>query len=70
MVFSLALATGFNTILNSENTMKIATPAFQEGKAIPKKYTCQGTNISPSLFIIEAPKETMLNRMINEIHKI
>lgn len=30
-------------------TIKITSPAFSEGGAIPKKYTCAGENISPAL---------------------
>lgn len=57
MVFSLALAAGFSNTPTQGAMMKIETSAFQEGKAIPKKYTCQGTNVSPPLFIIDAPKQ-------------
>ena len=37
--------------------MKIETPAFQHGKPISKKYTCQGENISPELFFYEIPEK-------------
>ena len=30
-------------------TMKITSPAFQAGQAIPPKYTCEGADISPPL---------------------
>lgn len=39
--------------------MRLETPAFQEGKTIPKKYTCQGANVSPPLFIIDPPEEVV-----------
>jgi Raf kinase inhibitor-like YbhB/YbcL family protein len=29
--------------------MKITSPAFEEGGLIPKKYTCDGSNVSPPL---------------------
>jgi Raf kinase inhibitor-like YbhB/YbcL family protein len=29
--------------------MKITSPAFEEGRLIPKKYTCDGSNVSPPL---------------------
>lgn len=59
MVFSMVLASGLGLIPPEGVAMKIETPAFQEGKIIPKKYTCQGANISPPIFIIDAPKETI-----------
>jgi Raf kinase inhibitor-like YbhB/YbcL family protein len=30
-------------------TIKITSPAFQDGEAIPRQYTCDGDNISPPL---------------------
>ena len=30
-------------------TMKVTSPAFQAGQAIPPKYTCEGADISPPL---------------------
>lgn len=38
--------------------MQIKSNAFQSGKEIPSKYTCDGKNISPGLIIIDAPKPT------------
>lgn len=35
--------------------MKILTSAFQPGKPIPQKYTCQGENVSPELSFDEIP---------------
>ncbi|MFZ5955703.1 MAG: YbhB/YbcL family Raf kinase inhibitor-like protein [Nanoarchaeota archaeon] len=37
--------------------MKIKS-AFNDGKEIPKKYTCDGENISPPLEISDIPKKT------------
>jgi phosphatidylethanolamine-binding protein (PEBP) family uncharacterized protein len=31
--------------------MKVRSPAFQEGQEIPRKYTCQGDDVSPPLRI-------------------
>lgn len=35
--------------------MKIESPAFQEGATIPKKYTCEGPDLSPPVGISGAP---------------
>jgi Raf kinase inhibitor-like protein, YbhB/YbcL family len=59
MVFSMAIASGLGMVPPEGVPMKIETPAFQQGKKIPKKYTCQGANVSPPLFFIDAPKETV-----------
>lgn len=37
-------------------TLKISSSAFRNGEAIPKKYTCDGENVSPALSIREVPK--------------
>ena len=39
--------------------MKLTSPAFNEGDTIPKKYTCDGEDISPALNWQGVPKETM-----------
>lgn len=59
MVFSFALASGLGMGTPQGVPMKIDTPSFQEGKTIPKKYTCQGSDVSPPLFFHEAPQETV-----------
>ncbi|MBU6431499.1 MAG: YbhB/YbcL family Raf kinase inhibitor-like protein [Patescibacteria group bacterium] len=38
--------------------MKLASPAFENNKYIPSKYTCDGANVSPPLSISDAPKKT------------
>ena len=38
--------------------MQLKSQAFQNGKLIPGKYTCDGKNASPPLVIMDAPKET------------
>ena len=37
---------------------KIESPAFENGKTIPKKYTCDGEDISPPLRWHDVPPET------------
>lgn len=37
--------------------MKILSPAFENNGVIPSEYTCDGSDISPSLTISEVPKE-------------
>ncbi len=34
---------------NAESKIKLTSPAFKDGEAIPRQYTCDGVNISPSL---------------------
>ncbi|MDH4359082.1 MAG: YbhB/YbcL family Raf kinase inhibitor-like protein [Candidatus Berkelbacteria bacterium] len=41
----------------TETTMEITSSAFQEGGAIPAKYSCKGENISPDLKIEGIPAE-------------
>ncbi len=38
--------------------LSVKSPAFESGKLIPKKYTCDGQDINPPLTIEAAPKET------------
>jgi len=38
--------------------LKISSPAFENGGEIPKKYTCDGANVSPSLKIENVPSNT------------
>ena len=38
--------------------MRLVSPAFDEGAAIPKKFTGDGTDVSPPLNWTEAPRET------------
>ncbi len=49
-------------IINSDNfgknNMKITSPAFENNKYIPSKYTCDGVNINPPLSISGVPEKT------------
>lgn len=40
-----------------EDTFSISSSAFEDGKMIPARYTCDGENISPPLQIINTNKE-------------
>lgn len=37
--------------------MKISSPVFHEGEKIPRKYSCEGPNISPPLNFEDVPAE-------------
>ena len=37
---------------------KLVSPAFEEGKPIPAKYTCDGSNVSPQLSWSGFPEKT------------
>lgn len=41
-----------------KGTLKLESPAFQNGAAIPARFTCAGANVSPPLAIIGAPAGT------------
>lgn len=38
--------------------LRITSPAFVEGETIPKKYTCDGENVSPPLEFFSLPENT------------
>lgn len=37
--------------------LKISSPAFENNKPFPKKYTCDGVNVNPPLTIENVPRE-------------
>jgi Raf kinase inhibitor-like YbhB/YbcL family protein len=41
--------------LAKTETMKLSSPAFENGGRIPKQYTCDGKNVNPPLRIENAP---------------
>ncbi|MEK7647070.1 MAG: YbhB/YbcL family Raf kinase inhibitor-like protein [Patescibacteria group bacterium] len=43
--------------VNQENFMKIFSPSFEDGAAIPAQYTCDGDDSSPALKISDVPPE-------------
>lgn len=46
--------------------MEIRSPAFNQGKPIPKKYSCQGLDLSPELTIKDVPEGTKSLALILE----
>lgn len=38
--------------------LRVTSPAFYDGASIPKRYTCDGENISPPLTFINVPEKT------------
>jgi len=38
--------------------LTVSSPAFENNKLIPSKYTCDGDNVNPPLTIEDTPKET------------
>jgi Raf kinase inhibitor-like YbhB/YbcL family protein len=51
----VASAFAFAAMASAAEPIKITTPAFREGGAIPVRFTCHGANISPQLEIVRAP---------------
>lgn len=46
--------------------MTLTSPAFQEGSEIPKKYTCDGADVSPPLRWKDSPSETKSFALISD----
>jgi len=62
ITFILFIAFALTTYAKASETeggsnMKITSPEFENGKDIPKKFSCQGENINPILIIEGVPKE-------------
>lgn len=48
-----------NTVIKGDMMqLKLKSPAFEHGKSIPRKHTCDGENISPELSWSDAPDGT------------
>jgi len=44
--------------------MKIQSPSFQDQGEIPKKYTCDGENISPPLNFVDVPQDGSVQSLV------
>jgi len=55
-VFLFSYAMG-QTVTKIED-LKLSSPAFENGGEIPKKYSCDGANVSPPLEIEHVPSNT------------
>src|ERR1700741_919013 len=42
-----------------QSSIGVKSPAFEDGKMIPKEYTCEGKNISPPLTISNLSRNTV-----------
>jgi Raf kinase inhibitor-like YbhB/YbcL family protein len=58
--YSLDKATAGDIVSELEDRpiMLITSSAFKEGESIPRKYTCDGDNTNPPLFLENIPQET------------
>lgn len=61
LISAVSLALCFVTACMSKEggaKMKLSSPAFEHNDYMPKKYTCQGENISPPLVVEDIPEDT------------
>ncbi|MGA3267086.1 MAG: YbhB/YbcL family Raf kinase inhibitor-like protein [Verrucomicrobiota bacterium] len=56
--FATVNGTGSETIPGAPMTLQLSSTAFADGQAIPAKYTCDGSDISPPLQWTNAPANT------------
>jgi len=56
--FSFLFLTGSNITAEEGKTMQIKSTAFEENGVIPKKYTCDGSDVSPPLSWTKPPSGT------------
>ncbi len=55
---STSSATTATTTTTEESTMRLTSPAFDDGGPIPVRYTCDGEDVSPPLDIADLPEGT------------
>jgi Raf kinase inhibitor-like YbhB/YbcL family protein len=55
-----------STFQGTENPMYISSPAFENGKPIPAKFSCQGENVSPLLAWSGIPSRAKSLALITE----
>ncbi len=58
LVFSFCMTLACYALAQG-NTMELLSPAFKHNDSIPKKYSCQGENISPPLQWKNSPAKTI-----------
>lgn len=66
MIFAAALLAGFVSACGADNTkfpgvpmsIQLTSTAFADGQAVPAKYTCDGTDMSPPLNWTNTPADT------------
>ncbi|HVW62102.1 MAG TPA: YbhB/YbcL family Raf kinase inhibitor-like protein [Puia sp.] len=46
--------------------LKLQSPAFKDGEDIPRRFTCEGENVNPSLEITGLPRQTRTLALIVE----
>jgi Raf kinase inhibitor-like YbhB/YbcL family protein len=51
---------------NEPGRLVVSSPAFQDGEAIPAKYTCEGDNINPPLQVDHIPERAKTLALIIE----
>ena len=59
-----------NSTLAITTTMQLRSRAFENGKSIPSKYTCDGTNINPPLNFSNVPTNAKSLVLIMEDHDV
>lgn len=65
-VFSLLSLFVMSGLTIQGETMEMSSPAFTQGDPIPKKYSCQGLDLSPELIIKGIPNKTKSLALILE----
>jgi Raf kinase inhibitor-like YbhB/YbcL family protein len=67
LIYSTLLGSFMSVNAYDDSTiMKISSPVFEQGGSIPRKYTCEGENISPPLTFESLPHGTQSIAIIVE----